>query len=144
MIRASGGNFGQDTRVTHLLFTRSAMGFLMTTESQDLGLMSHPKDVFNIEVQIPHFITHSNLFSQGQVCLLLLTDYFITNVLLFLLKQFCIHKINYYVILPPEDARFVGINERSSLLLFGIIAIEVTHFKVRLLQCDYTLYYTQL
>ncbi len=36
--------FGQDTRVTPLLFTRSAMGFLMTTESQDLGLMSHPKD----------------------------------------------------------------------------------------------------
>ncbi len=26
------------------LFTRSAMGYLMTTESQDLGLTSHPKD----------------------------------------------------------------------------------------------------
>ncbi len=38
------GGFGQDTRVTPLLFTRSAMGFLMTTESQDLGLTSHPKD----------------------------------------------------------------------------------------------------
>ncbi len=24
--------------------TRSAMGFLVTTESQDLGLTSHPKD----------------------------------------------------------------------------------------------------
>ncbi len=36
--------FGQDTRVTPLLFTRSAMGFLMTTESQEFGLMSHPKD----------------------------------------------------------------------------------------------------
>ncbi len=36
--------FGQDTGVTPLLFTRSAMGFLMTTESQDLGLTSHPKD----------------------------------------------------------------------------------------------------
>ncbi len=34
--------FGQDTGVTPLLFTRSAIGFLMTTESQDLGLMSHP------------------------------------------------------------------------------------------------------
>ncbi len=33
--------FGQ---VTPLLFTRSAMGFLMTTESQNLGLTSHPKD----------------------------------------------------------------------------------------------------
>ncbi len=36
--------FDQDTGVTLLLFMRSAMGFLMTTESQDLGLMSHPKD----------------------------------------------------------------------------------------------------
>ncbi len=36
--------FGQDTRVTLLLFTRSAMEFLMTTESQDLGLTSDPKD----------------------------------------------------------------------------------------------------
>ncbi len=37
--------FGQDTGVTLLLFKRSAMGFfLVTTESQDLGLTSHPKD----------------------------------------------------------------------------------------------------
>ncbi len=36
--------FGQDTVVTPLLFTRSVMWFLMTTESQDLGLTSHPKD----------------------------------------------------------------------------------------------------
>ncbi len=31
--------FGEDTGVTHLLFTRSAMGFLMSTETQDLGLL---------------------------------------------------------------------------------------------------------
>ncbi len=36
--------FGQDTGVTPLLFTMSVMGFLMTKESQDLGLTSHPKD----------------------------------------------------------------------------------------------------
>ncbi len=36
--------FGQDTGVISLLFTMSVMGFLMTTESQDLGLTSHPKD----------------------------------------------------------------------------------------------------
>ncbi len=35
--------FGQDTR-TPILFTMSVMGFLMTTDSQDLGLTSHPKD----------------------------------------------------------------------------------------------------
>ncbi len=39
-----GGEFGQDTGVTPLFFTRSAMGFLMATKSQDLGLTSHPKD----------------------------------------------------------------------------------------------------
>ncbi len=38
------GVFGQDTGVTPLLFTRSALGFLMTTECQDLGLTSHRKD----------------------------------------------------------------------------------------------------
>ncbi len=36
--------FRLDTGVTPLLFRRSAMGFFMTTEGQDLGLTSHPKD----------------------------------------------------------------------------------------------------
>ncbi len=37
--------FDQDTGVTPLLlFTRCAMGFVMTSESQHLGLTSHPKD----------------------------------------------------------------------------------------------------
>ncbi len=36
--------FGQDTGVIPLHFTMSVMGFLMTTESQDLGLTSHQKD----------------------------------------------------------------------------------------------------
>ncbi len=39
--------FGQDTGVTPL-FTRSVMGILMTAESQDLGLRSHPKENFSI------------------------------------------------------------------------------------------------
>ncbi len=38
------GKFGQDAEVTPLLFSKDILGFLMTTESQDLGLMSHPKD----------------------------------------------------------------------------------------------------
>ncbi len=49
--------FGQDTGVTHQLFTRSALGFLMTTEGQDLGLTSHPKDgacwQYSIPITIP-------------------------------------------------------------------------------------------
>ncbi len=40
--------FDQDTGVTPLHFTRSVMGFLMTTESQDLGLISHPKDSLTV------------------------------------------------------------------------------------------------
>ncbi len=36
--------FGHDTGVSPLVFTRNAMAFLVTTESQDLGLTSHPKD----------------------------------------------------------------------------------------------------
>ncbi len=44
MVRCQWREFGQDTGVTPLLFTMSVMGFLMTTESQDLGLTSHPKD----------------------------------------------------------------------------------------------------
>ncbi len=44
IVKGQWGEFGQDTGVIPLLFTRSAMGFLMTTESQDLGLTSHPKD----------------------------------------------------------------------------------------------------
>ncbi len=35
------GEFGQDDGVTPLLFTRSAMGFFMTTERQNLGSSSH-------------------------------------------------------------------------------------------------------
>ncbi len=45
MVRGQWANeFSQDTGVTPLLFWKDILGFLMTTESQDLGLMSHPKD----------------------------------------------------------------------------------------------------
>ncbi len=44
--------FGQDTGVTPLLFTRSAMGLLMTTESQHLGLTSHPKAFWQYSVPV--------------------------------------------------------------------------------------------
>ncbi len=45
--------FGQDTGDTPLLFTRSVMGFLMTTESQDLGLQSHPTDSACWQYSVP-------------------------------------------------------------------------------------------
>ncbi len=44
LIRASGGNLARTPGLHPYSFTMSVMGFLMTTESQDLGLMSHPKD----------------------------------------------------------------------------------------------------
>ncbi len=44
LTRTSGGNLARTPGLHPLLFTRSAMGFWMTTESQDLGLTFHPKD----------------------------------------------------------------------------------------------------
>ncbi len=45
--------FGQDTGVTPLLFTSCAMGFFMTTESQDLCLTSHLKDGALSQYSVP-------------------------------------------------------------------------------------------
>ncbi len=39
------GKFGQDAGLHPYSFSKDILGFLMTTESQDLGLTSHPKDV---------------------------------------------------------------------------------------------------
>ncbi len=44
--------FGQNTGA-YTLFTRSAMGFFITTESQDLGLTSHPKDDAFLQYSVP-------------------------------------------------------------------------------------------
>ncbi len=49
LTRASGGNLSR----TLILFTRSAVGFLMTTESQDLSLSSHPKDCAFWQYSVP-------------------------------------------------------------------------------------------
>ncbi len=38
------GQWASLARVTPPLFLKDILGFLMTTESQDLGLTSHPKD----------------------------------------------------------------------------------------------------
>ncbi len=49
-----GGGGWQGLGVTSLLFTRSAMGCLITTESQDLGLTFHPKDgAFFLRYSVP-------------------------------------------------------------------------------------------
>ncbi len=51
--RASGGNLARTPGLHPYSFTRSAMGFLMTTESQDLGLTSHPKDGAFCQYSVP-------------------------------------------------------------------------------------------
>ncbi len=53
MVRGQWRKFGQDNGVTPLFFTRSAMGFLMTTESQDLCLTSHLKDSAFCQYSVP-------------------------------------------------------------------------------------------
>ncbi len=50
--KGSGGNLAR-TLGLHPTLTRSAMGFLMTTESQDLGLMSHPKERCFLQYSVP-------------------------------------------------------------------------------------------
>ncbi len=59
--------FGQDTGVTPLLFTRSALGFLMTTESQDLGLTSHLKDSAFLQYSVPVTIWRFSTAWYGRV-----------------------------------------------------------------------------
>ncbi len=44
MVRGQWANLARMPGVTPLLFSKDILGFLMTTESQDLGLTSHPKD----------------------------------------------------------------------------------------------------
>ncbi len=53
LTRASGGNLARTPGLHPYSFTRSAMGFLITTESQDLGLTSHPKDRSTINANDP-------------------------------------------------------------------------------------------
>ncbi len=64
--------FGQDTGVTPLLFTMSVMGFLMTTESQDLGLTSHPKDSYDLLSCFMFFLKEKLVFGQQRAGLYLL------------------------------------------------------------------------
>ncbi len=44
MVRGQWANLARMPGFTPLLFSKDILGFLMTTESQDLGLTSHPKD----------------------------------------------------------------------------------------------------
>ncbi len=48
MDRGQWVNFGQDTGVTPYSYSKDILGFLMATESQDLGLTSHPKDLLTV------------------------------------------------------------------------------------------------
>jgi len=38
------GKFGEDVRVILQLNSKDILGFLMATESQDIGFTSHPRD----------------------------------------------------------------------------------------------------
>ncbi len=44
MVRGQWGNLARMPRSHLYSFSKYILGFLMTTESQDLGLTSHPKD----------------------------------------------------------------------------------------------------
>ncbi len=44
MVRGQWGNLPRMPGLHPYSFSKDILGFLMTTESQDLGLTSHPKD----------------------------------------------------------------------------------------------------
>ncbi len=44
LVRGQWGNLARIPGLHPYSFSKDILGFLMTTESQDLGLMSHPKD----------------------------------------------------------------------------------------------------
>ncbi len=44
LVRGQWGNLARMPGEHPCSFLKDILGFLMTTESQDLGLMSHPKD----------------------------------------------------------------------------------------------------
>ncbi len=44
MVRDLSGNLARMPGLRHYSFSKDILGFLMTTENQDLGLTSHPKD----------------------------------------------------------------------------------------------------
>ncbi len=44
MMEANGGNLARRPGLHPYSISKDILGFLMTTESQDLGLASHPKD----------------------------------------------------------------------------------------------------
>ncbi len=44
MVRGQWGNLARMSGLHPYSYSKDILGFLMTTESQDLGLTSHPKD----------------------------------------------------------------------------------------------------
>ncbi len=81
--------FGQDTGVTPLLFTRSAMGFLMATESQDLGLTLRGR-LYRRRYQLVFFKTSAKDIKNTQSILVVQISV-IHQLKLWSVYFFCVH-----------------------------------------------------
>ncbi len=53
MVRGQWVNLARMPGLHPYSFSKDILGFLMTTESQDLGLTSHPKDGSFIQYSVP-------------------------------------------------------------------------------------------
>ncbi len=64
MVRGQWGDLARMPGLHPYSFSKDILGFLMTTESQDLGLMSHPKDCAFYSIVSPSLYwgvrTHTN------------------------------------------------------------------------------------
>ncbi len=52
MVRGQWGNLARVLGLNPYTFSKNILGFVMTTESQDLGLMSHPKDRYTMRNRV--------------------------------------------------------------------------------------------
>ncbi len=53
MVKGQRANLARMPVLHPYSFSKDIQGFLMTTESQDLGLMSHPKDGACLQYSVP-------------------------------------------------------------------------------------------
>ncbi len=53
MVRSQWDNLARMPGLHPYSFSKDILGFLMTTESQDLGLTSHPKDGAFLQYSVP-------------------------------------------------------------------------------------------
>ncbi len=75
MVRGQWGNLARMPGLHPYSLLKDILGFLMTTESQDLGLTSHPKDGAFYSIVSPSNVTLSDTQNKSVPSFVLVTVY---------------------------------------------------------------------